>query len=71
MADEPQTITIDGTDYRYADLSEKALQQISNVSVVDQEIARLERQQALQQTARRAYERALADALPRDTRQVH
>lgn len=65
MADEPQTITIDGTDYRYANLSEKARQQISNVSMVDQEIARLERRQALQQTARLAYARALEEALPK------
>lgn len=65
MADEPQTLTIDGTEYRYADLSEKAQQQINNVSMVDQEIARLERQQALHQTARNAYARALTDALPK------
>lgn len=69
MADEPQTITIDDTEYRYADLSEKAQQQINNVSVVDREIARLEQQQALQQTARNAYARALTDALPKQ--QVH
>lgn len=64
MADKPETLTVDGTEYRYADLSEKALQQIQNVSAVDREIARLEQQQAIQQTARRAYARALEDVLP-------
>lgn len=65
MAKEPQTITIDGNEYRYADLSEAAQRQIANVNVVDQEIARLEQQQALHQTARNAYARALSDALPK------
>lgn len=64
MADKPQTITIDGTEYRYADLSEKARRQISNVSMVDKEITRLENQRSLHETARLAYGRALAEALP-------
>lgn len=71
MAQEPQTITIDGNEYRYADLSEAAQQQINNVSVVDREIARLEQQQALQQTARNAYVRALTDALSKNRQQMH
>lgn len=68
MADQPQTITIDGAEYRYADLSEQAQLQINNISVVDQEIVRLEQQQALHQTARNAYARALSEALPEKTR---
>lgn len=67
MADDKQTITIDGAEYYYADLSESAQQQIHNVSMVDQEITRLEQLRALQQTARNTYARALADALPGET----
>lgn len=67
MANAPETITVDGTEYRYADLSESARQQIHNVSMVDREIARLKKLQALEQTARNAYAQALGEALPRES----
>lgn len=63
MADA-QTITIDGKDYALDDLSEAAKAQLTNLRVVDQEIARLQQQQAIAQTARNAYANALQAALP-------
>lgn len=61
-----QTITIDGKDYALDDLSEAAKGQLTNLRVVDQEIARLQQQQAIAQTARNAYANALKEQLPKD-----
>lgn len=63
MANDPETISIDGAEYRYADLSEEALRQVHNVSTVDAEIRRLEQRLALQQTARNLYVHTLGRAL--------
>lgn len=68
MADQPQTVNIDGTDYNLADLSENAKAQLTNLRVTDQEIARLQQQQAIAQTARTAYARALKEELPEPTK---
>ena len=65
MADEQQTVTIDGTEYNLADLSEEARQQIANLRVADQEIERLDSRLAIARTARNAYARALAEQLPK------
>lgn len=65
MADE-QTVTIDGKEYALDDLSEAAKGQLTNLRVVDQEIARLQQQQAIAQTARNAYANALKEQLPKD-----
>jgi len=62
--DEPQTLTIDGTDYNLADLSDEAKSQVTNLRVTDQEIARLQQQLAIFQTARTAYAQALKAELP-------
>jgi hypothetical protein len=62
-ATEP-TITIDGTQYKVSDLSEQAKSQITNLRVTDQEIARLQQQMAIAQTARTAYANALKKELP-------
>lgn len=65
MAEEQtQTVTIDGTDYDFDKLSEKARTQLMNVRVTDQEISRLQQQLAIYQTARKAYAQALASELP-------
>ncbi|WP_163649506.1 DUF6447 family protein [Modicisalibacter sp. 'Wilcox'] len=65
MADtQDQTITIDGADYNLADLSENARNQVVNLRVTDQEIARLQQQLAIAQTARTAYANALKSELP-------
>lgn len=65
---ETQVLTIDGTEYNVADLSENARNQVMNLRVTDQEISRLQKQLAIAQTARTAYANALNEELPkRDT----
>lgn len=54
MADE-QKITIDGTEYALSDLSDTAKAQLMSLRGAEQEIARLQMQIALAQTARNAY----------------
>ncbi|WP_295888710.1 DUF6447 family protein [uncultured Thiohalocapsa sp.] len=61
----PTTVTIDGQQYAMADLSQEARNQLLNVRICDEEIARLRQQLAIAQTARVAYAKALADALPK------
>ena len=61
-----QTITIDGKEYALDSLSEAAKAQLTNLRVVDQEISRLQQQQAIAQTARNAYANALKEQLPKD-----
>ena len=62
---EANKITIDGVEYNAADLSEEAKQQIANLRVTDAEIERLNIQQAIAQTARNAYAKALTEILPK------
>jgi len=57
-------VTIDGVTYKLSELSENARKQMVNVRITDQEIARLNQQLAIAQTARAAYARALAEELP-------
>ncbi|PKG54775.1 DUF6447 family protein [Halomonas sp. MES3-P3E] len=66
MADNEQTITIDGQSYNTTELSENAQNQVLNLRVTDQEIARLKQQLAIYQTARVAYARALSEELPKE-----
>jgi len=61
-----QTITINGKEYELDSLSEAAKAQLTNLRVVDQEISRLQQQQAIAQTARNAYANALKEQLPKD-----
>ncbi|MYL24789.1 hypothetical protein GLV89_13475 [Halomonas alkaliantarctica] len=68
MADEKQQmITIDGTEYNVADLSDNAKAQVTNLRVTDAEIEKLKQQLAIFQTARTAYARALSEELPKET----
>ncbi|MFD1251824.1 hypothetical protein DEVEQU_03442 [Devosia equisanguinis] len=62
-----ETITIDGRSYALADLPAAAREQINNVQVTDQEIARLQMRLAIAQTARAAYARALQDSMAQAT----
>lgn len=55
----PEYVTINGTNYASAKLSDAARAQVVNVQVVDAELARLLQQQAIAQTARNAYVNAL------------
>ena len=64
MANEKNTIPIDGTEYNVADLSDNAKQQVANLRVTDAEIEKLKQQLAIYQTARTAYARALNEELP-------
>ena len=64
MANANQKITVDGVQYALNDLSAEAKKQLMNLRVTDQEIARLQAQQAIAQTARAAYASALRAALP-------
>ncbi len=56
-------IKIDGKDYDTETLSDEAKAQLQNVQFVDQELAKLNAQAAVMQTARIAYAKALNDAL--------
>lgn len=57
------TIKIDEKEYDTDTLSDEAKVQLQNVQFVDQELARLNAQAAVLQTARMAYAKALNDAL--------
>ena len=59
-----QKIKVNGVEHAYDDLSDEAKGQLTNLAVTDQEIARLQAQLAIAQTARAAYARALGAALP-------
>jgi hypothetical protein len=61
-----KTLTIDGVEYRTDDLSDEAKNQIMNLRVTDQEIARLQQKMAIAQTARTAYAKALSTELPKE-----
>ena len=60
-------LTIDGTEYALAQLSEEARNQVANLRATDMEIARIKQQLAITQTARAAYATALKNALPANT----
>jgi hypothetical protein len=57
------TIKIDGKDFEVDALSDSAKQQLANVRAADREIARLQTQLALAQTARNAYANAAKSEL--------
>ena len=57
-------ITIDGVQYDLDSLNDMAKQQLINLQVTDGEIARLQTQLAIVNTARTAYATALKAALP-------
>lgn len=59
----PQYITINGTAYASDKLSDAAKSQAANILVVDAELARLQQQIAIAQTARNAYTAALIEAV--------
>lgn len=57
-------ITIDNKDYDIETLSDDAKAQLSSLQFVDAELQRLSAQNAVLQTARMAYSKALQAALP-------
>lgn len=58
-----ESLTLNGTTYAWADLSDAARGQVENIQAVDLEIAHLKRQLAIVQTARSAYASALTAAV--------
>lgn len=64
VAASPATVTIDGTEYKLADLSAGVRKQLINLRGTDMEIAHLKQQLAIAQTARAAYATALKQGLP-------
>jgi hypothetical protein len=58
------TIKIDNQDYDLDTLSTEAKAQLQSLQFVDAELARLQAQAAVLQTARAAYSKALQAALP-------
>jgi len=58
------TITIDNQAYDLDTLSDDAKAQLTSMQFVDAELARLQAQTAVLQTARMAYSKALQAALP-------
>lgn len=63
-----QKVTINGTTYLLADLSDEARKQVINVQVTEAEIKRLQMQVAITQTARNAYQQALLAAVQGEQR---
>lgn len=59
------TIKIDDKDYDLDQLSEEAKAQLLSLQFVDAELQRLNAQNAVLQTARISYSKALQDALPK------
>ncbi|WP_113913625.1 DUF6447 family protein [Roseovarius dicentrarchi] len=60
------TITVDGKSYNLDSLSDEAKNQLGNLNVVDRKILDLQQEIGIMQTARNAYARALAAALPKN-----
>lgn len=59
------TVKINDKEYKLADLSKEAKDQLTNLRVCDGELQRLKAQIAITETARNAYARALDAALPK------
>lgn len=59
------SISIDNVSYELDALSEEARNQLGSMQFVDAELARLNAQVAVYQTARNAYSAALKDLLPK------
>jgi hypothetical protein len=57
-------ITIDNQDYELDTFADEAKEQLASLQFVDAELARLNAQTAILQTARMAYSNALKAALP-------
>ncbi|MCK5871250.1 MAG: hypothetical protein KAG26_00365 [Methylococcales bacterium] len=63
MAETQAKVSIDDVEYIYDDLSDEAKAQIQSIQFADNEIARLNAQLAVANTAKIAYQNALKDVL--------
>lgn len=61
-----EKVTIDGKDYIFNDLSEKAKNDLLSVQMVDRKINEKKQEMAILQTARNAYAHSLSEQLPVD-----
>mgnify|MGYP006899133885 CR=1 FL=1 len=61
---KPQHITVDGVEFRTADLPQEALDQLEMLMATDAKLKELQRDLAITQTARNAYMGALKALLP-------
>ena len=64
-AQSDQTITVDGVDYKLADMSDAAKAQLANIQFVDAQIQQLRNEWAVADTARLGYTGALKGELLR------
>lgn len=64
MTDQEPRLSHGGKDYKIADLSAEAKDQLQNLRMVETEIKRLKMKLAMMQTAANAYQQALIAALP-------
>lgn len=62
MSDE-QKITIDGKEYNASELSDEVKGQLMSMRAAEQELARLQTQAAITQTARNAYAQSIKASL--------
>jgi len=61
-----ESVTIDGKEYAFEDLSDKAKADLGSMQLVDQKIAQNQQELAILQTARNAYAKSLSEQLPED-----
>lgn len=66
MINKNKTVTIDGKEYTFDDLSEKAKNDLASIQLVDQKIIETQQQLAILQTARNAYAKSLSEQLGDD-----
>ena len=64
-AQSDQTITVDGANYKLADMSDAAKAQLANIQFVDAQIQQLRNEWAVADTARLGYSGALKGELLR------
>ena len=60
---EKRTVTVDGVDYTFENLSDVAKSQIINIQFSDEQISQLQNELAISNTARNGYMRALTSEL--------
>jgi hypothetical protein len=56
-------IAIDGKEYEYENLSDKAKAQLTSIQFIDNELVQLQAQASVLKTARSAYSKALSSEL--------
>lgn len=67
MTEQEPTLTLNGKQYKIADLSDDAKNQLQSLQVTEAELKRLKMKTAMIQTARNAYKQALVTALPQES----